>query len=79
MVRKHIMSSFLLSIKLETALVSGSDSGPVPQNINSWQFLDAPIPGIYRKPQRRQHHLSLELIEGKESSMLRASVGGIGA
>lgn len=79
MVRKHTMSSFLLSIKLEPALASGSDTGPVPQNIGSWRFSDAPVPGMSRKPQRRQHHLSLELGEGKESSVLRASVGGIGA
>lgn len=58
MVRKHTMSSFLLSIKLDTALVSGSDTGSVPQNVKSWQFLDAPIPGIYRGPQRKSHDLS---------------------
>lgn len=57
MVRKHKMSSFLLSIKLETALVSGSDTGSVPQNVESEQFLDAPIPGIYREPQRRHGNL----------------------
>lgn len=55
MVRKHTMFSFLLSIKLETALVSGSETGPAPQNVKSEQFLDAPIPGIRRKPQGRHH------------------------
>lgn len=73
------MSSFLLSIKLATALVSGSDTGPVPQNVKSWQFLDAPIPGMHRKTQKRHHDLSLELTEGKDSFLLRASVDGIRA
>lgn len=54
MVRKQRMSFFLLSIKLETALVSGSDTGSVPQNVKSAQFLDAPISGIYREPQGRK-------------------------
>lgn len=62
------MSSFLLSIKLETALVSGSDTGLVPQNVEPWQSLGEPIPGIYREPQGRHHDLSLELTEGEESS-----------
>lgn len=57
MVRKQTMSFFLLSIKLETALVSGSDTGSVPQNVESVQFLDAPIPGIYREPQGRHRDL----------------------
>lgn len=47
------MSSFFFSIKLATALVSGSDTGPVPQNVKSWQFLDAPIPGMHRKTQKK--------------------------
>lgn len=45
MVRKHRMSLLLLSIRLQTAPVSGSDTGPVPQ-VKSWQSLGAPIPGV---------------------------------
>lgn len=55
------MFSFLLSIKLETAFVSGSDTGPVPQNVKLSQSLLAPIPEIYRKPQERHHDLCLAL------------------
>lgn len=43
---------FLLSIRLETALASDSDIDSVPQNAKSWQFVDAPIPGKYRRPRK---------------------------
>lgn len=46
------MSFFLLSIRLETALVSDSDIDSIPQNVKSWQFVDAPIPGKYRRPRK---------------------------
>lgn len=72
------MSSFLLSTRPETAFVSGSDTGPAPQNVSSRQFLDAPIPGTHRKRQRRHHDLSRELTEGKESSSLKATGVGVG-
>lgn len=49
------MLSFLLSTKLETALVSGSDTGPVPQNVKSWQSFEAPIPEIHGEPERSEH------------------------
>ena len=61
MVRKQAMFSFLLSIKLETAFVSGSDTGPVPQNVKLSQSVVAPIPEINRKPQGRHHGLCLAL------------------
>lgn len=75
MVRKHTMSSFLLSIKLETALVSGSDTGSVPQNVKSWQFLDAPIPGDHKE----RVMICLEPKKSKESSSLRAPESGLQA
>lgn len=69
------MLSFLLSTKRETAFVSGSDTGPVPQNVKSWQFSEAPVSGIDRKPRRRQHDSRLEQIEGKASPLVRATCG----
>lgn len=43
---------FLLSIRLETALASDSDIDSVPQNAKSLQFVDALIPGKYRRPRK---------------------------